>query len=110
MGRQQAAAQHWSANVNLNLDGPTRRNLSNAHPIAGVGAGPAYSIPSQPYPGRFSPDKTERDRTPRTPIRANSSSPQRQTNDLTIRSVSPMPTSEQGDVTPGCTDYTPRRE
>ena len=64
----------------------------------------------------MSPDKTDRDRTPRTPNgvepsqqrAASSRSPLREM--ASHRTISPQPVSECGSITPGCTDYTPRHE
>ena len=70
--KHQKETAFWSSGVNLNLDGMKKRH----YPIQGFN-GPAYSIPSQYYPGRVSPDKT--DRTARTPNQqpASSRSPNR---------------------------------
>ena len=83
----------------MNLDNMKKRH----YPIQGFN-GPAYSIPSQYYPGRVSPDKT--DRTARTPNQnqpASSRSPARDV--VSQRTISPF--SDVNDETPGCTDYTP---
>ena len=99
-------AAYWSSNVNLNLERLNKKAMS--YPMQGFNSGPAYSIPSQHYPGRVSPDKTDRDRsarrTPNNP--ASDRSPIRETSPQ--RTISPI--SDGGDITPGCTDYTPRRE
>ena len=101
-------AAYWSSNVNLNLDSLKKKTM--AYPMQGFNSGPAYSIPSQHYPGRVSPDKTDRSarRTPNGGGGPTSSrrSPCREPN--TQRTISPI--SDGGEVTPGCTDYTPRKE
>ncbi len=99
--KHSSATAQWSANVNLNLE--QRGVKARSYPITGFN-GPAYTIPSQHYPGRLSPDKTDRDRTPRTP-NAKAASPGPKSN----RSVSPF-SDRPENVTPGCTDYTPRQE
>ena len=93
--------------MNLNLESLKKKAMS--YPIAGFSSGPAYSIPSQHYEGRVSPDKTDRDRSARkTPVHcASSRSPMRE--NVTQRTVSPI-SDGGGDATPGCTDYTPRHE
>lgn len=97
--KHSSATACWSANVNLNLE--QKGSKARSYPIQGFN-GPAYTIPNQHYPGRLSPDKTDRDRTPRTPNnKASSPGPPSQ------RTVSPF-SDNTGNITPGCTDYTPR--
>lgn len=62
--KHQNETAYWSSNVNLNLERLGKKTRS--YPIQGFNSGPAYSIPAQHYPGRVSPDKTDRSalRTP----------------------------------------------
>ena len=109
-----AAANYWSSNVNL-------KNFSS----------PAYSIPSQHYPGRAtSPADNSRNQQHKQVISSNTMSRRRISHKggatpnsrlITSRSsgggaVSPASSGSghqyfsNGDLTPGCTDYTPRAE
>ena len=76
------------------------------YPVSSFGGAPAYSIPNQHYPCRTSssPSKSPHARE------INTSSPSKVIEASQMRAGTISPLSDLGDITPGCTDYTPHRE